>query len=264
MEALMRDGKALQAGTSHYLGQNFARAYDVRFLNKDGELEHAYATSWGVSTRLIGGLIMQHGDDRGLRLPPALAPVQVVIVPIYRNDDEQARTLEAAEVIRAQLDGVRVKIDAREGYRPGYKFNEWELKGVPIRLELGPRDLDAGQATVLRRDTMDKSALALGSLAVEVPTLLDRIQDELLAQAVAFTDEHTIRPAKYGEMRAFLEASGGFAVARWCGGGPCEARVKQDTRATIRYLPLDPVPMDGACIVCGEPAKDEATWARAY
>jgi prolyl-tRNA synthetase len=264
MEALMRDGKALQAGTSHYLGQNFAKAYNVRFLNKEGELEFAYATSWGVSTRLIGGLIMQHGDDQGLRLPPALAPVQVVIVPIYRSDDERARVLDAAERIANGLAGLRVRVDTREGYRPGYKFNEWELKGVPIRIELGPRDLDQEQATLLRRDTMAKTTHPLASLSERVRVLLEDIQGSLRAQAVAFTQDHTIRPATYDEMRAFLEASGGFAVAGWCGNGECEARVKEETKATIRYLPLDPVGVQGPCVVCGRAATDEATWARAY
>jgi prolyl-tRNA synthetase len=264
MEALMRDGKALQAGTSHYLGQNFAKAYDVRFLNQEGALEFAYATSWGVSTRLIGGLIMQHGDDQGLRLPPALAPVQVVVVPIYRSDDERARVLEAAHAVTARLTGLRVRVDAREGFRPGYKFNEWELKGVPIRLELGPRDLDQDQATLFRRDTMDKSTHPMASIAQRVQEVLADIQSNLHAEAVAFTDGHTIHPASYDEMRAFLEASGGFAVAGWCANAECEAKVKVDTKATIRYLPLDPVDAQGPCIVCDRAATDEATWARAY
>jgi len=190
MEALMRDGKALQAGTSHYLGQNFARAYDVRFQNREGELEFAYATSWGVSTRLVGGLIMQHGDDRGLRLPPALAPYQVVVVPIYRSDDERARILEAAAAIGADLRGagIRVRVDDREGYRPGFKFNEWELKGVPVRIELGPRDLDGGSATVVRRDTLQRAAASLGGLEDHVRTLLAEVQGALLHDAEAFTE----------------------------------------------------------------------------
>jgi prolyl-tRNA synthetase len=264
IEALMRDGKALQAGTSHYLGQNFGRAYGVRFLGRDGELQHPYATSWGVSTRLVGGLIMQHGDDSGLRLPPSLAPYQVVIVPIFRSDDERARVLEAADKIVAELDGVRVKVDDREDLRPGFKFNDWELRGVPVRLELGPRDLDQEQVTVARRDIMEKAAHPLSAVADHVRGLMPVIQQELRDQAVAFTEEHTIRPSSYEEMRTFLEASGGFAVAPWCGSPECEAKVKEETKATIRYLPVDPVVPGGPCIVDGRPGVDEASWARAY
>ncbi len=266
MEALMRDGKALQAGTSHYLGQNFARAYDVRFQNRDGELEYAYATSWGVSTRLVGGLIMQHGDDRGLRLPPALAPHQVVVVPIYKSDEERARILEAASGVGTALRaaGIRVKVDEREGYRPGFKFNEWELKGVPVRIELGPRDLEGGSVTVVRRDTLERTTTPLAALDEHVRSLLTDVQRALLGDAEAFTEAHTLRPSTYAEMRAFLDDTGGFAVGPWCGGSGCEARVKEETKATIRVLPLEPAAVDGPCIACGEPAVDEATWARAY
>jgi prolyl-tRNA synthetase len=264
IEALMRDGKALQAGTSHYLGQNFAKAYGVQFQSRSGDLEYAYATSWGVSTRLVGGLIMQHGDDHGLRLPPQLAPHQVVIVPIFRSDDERARVLEATDKITADLEGLRVKVDDREEHRPGYKFNEWELRGVPVRIEVGPRDLEQEQVVVARRDTGDKGPMALASLGDHVRGLMGEIQAELRRQAGAFTREHTIRPASYDEMRSFLLASGGFAVAPWCGGADCEAKVKSDTKATIRFLPVDPVKPEGPCIVCGREAVDEATWARAY
>jgi prolyl-tRNA synthetase len=263
-EALMRDGKALQAGTSHYLGQNFAKAYGVQFQGRGGDLEYAYATSWGATTRLVGALIMSHGDDTGLRLPPALAPYQVVIVPIYRSDEERARVLQAADTITAELSGIRVKVDAREEQRPGYKFNEWELKGAPVRLELGPRDLDAGQATVVRRDTMEKAPHPLSALADHVRDLMDEIQSGLKAQAEAFTDDHTSRPASYEEMRGFLEANGGLAIAPWCASADCETRVKAETKATIRYLPLDPADPGGPCIVCGQPGTEEAAWARAY
>ncbi len=266
IEALMRDAKALQAGTSHYLGQNFSRAYGVQFQGRDGEMEHAYATSWGVSTRLVGAVIMGHGDDRGLRLPPALAPQQVVIVPIYRADDERARVLEAASDLEAALRdaGVRVRTDAREEHRPGYKFNEWELKGVPVRVELGPRDLDAGQATVFRRDTGVKEPWALGSVAERVPDLLADVHTTLLAQAVDFRDSHTIRPRTYEELREFVSAPGGFAVAPWDGSPESEARVKAETKATIRCLPLDAGKPEGVCIVTGNPAKETAVWAQAY
>jgi prolyl-tRNA synthetase len=264
IEALMRDGKALQSGTSHYLGQNFAKAYGVRFLGRTGELEFPYATSWGVSTRLVGGLIMQHGDERGLRLPPALAPYQAVIVPIYRSDDERSRVMEATDKLVAELEGVRVKVDDREEHRPGFKFNEWERKGVPVRLEVGPRDLEQGVVVVARRDTLDKAPHALASVADDVRSLLGEIQGRLRSDAQAFTESHTIRPRSYDEMRSFLETSGGFAVAPWCGSRTCEARVKEETKATIRLLPMDPVTPSGPCIVCGERAVGEATWARAY
>ena len=263
-EALMRDGKALQAGTSHYLGQNFSKAYGVQFQGRDGELEYAYATSWGVSTRLVGGLIMTHGDDSGLRLPPVLAPHQVVIVPIYRTDEERARVLEAGTKLAADLGDLRVKVDDREEHRPGFKFNEWELKGVPVRIEIGPRDLDRDQVTVARRDTLEKEGRPLGQAADHVRGLMAEIQDGLRAQATDFLEAHTVRPKDYEEMRAFLEASGGFAVAPWCLGPDCEARVKAETKATIRYLPLDPAGAEGPCIVCGKPGADEAAWARAY
>jgi prolyl-tRNA synthetase len=264
MESLMRDGKALQSGTSHYLGQNFAKAYGVRFLSREGELEFAYATSWGVSTRLVGALIMAHGDDRGLRLPPALAPYQVVVVPIYRSDDERARVLQAAAALESDLMGLRVKIDDREEYRPGYKFNEWELKGVPVRVEVGPRDLGAGQVTLVPRDTGAKEAVDLPKVGARVADLMEEIQAGLFTQAASFLEDHTTRPSDYTEMRAFLEGSGGFAVAGWCGDAACETKVKRETSATIRYLPLDPIPVDGPCIVCGKPATEEAAWARAY
>lgn len=266
MEALMRDRKALQAGTSHYLGQNFAKAYDVQFQNRAGELEYAYATSWGVSTRLVGGLIMTHGDDKGLRLPPRVAPIQVVIVPIYKTDDERSRVLEAADRIMRELAGVgvRVKIDDRDEYRPGYKFNEWELKGVPVRLEIGPRDLDGGQVTLARRDTGEKGPQPLEGLAAAIPPLLDRIQDALYTQAETFREQHTFRPSSYDEMGAMLADPGGFMIGGWCGQDTCEQKVKGEFKATIRYLPLDPEPVSGLCLVCGRPATDEAAWAQAY
>ncbi|HMC80828.1 MAG TPA: proline--tRNA ligase [Acidimicrobiia bacterium] len=266
MEALMRDGRALQAGTSHYLGQNFARAYDVRFLGRDGREEYAYASSWGVSTRLVGGLIMAHGDDAGLRLPPALAPVQVVVVPIYRTDEEKSTVLEAVGSLAQALRdaAVRVQVDDREEHRPGYKFNEWELKGVPVRLEIGPRDLERSEVVLYRRDLRQKSPVPLEGLARHVPGLLDQIQAELFDQAAAFREERTFRPKTYDELQAFVKDPGGFVEALWCGSPECEDRVKADTRATIRLLPLDPVFPEGACIVCGKPATEWAVWAQAY
>ncbi|HEU5003509.1 MAG TPA: proline--tRNA ligase [Actinomycetota bacterium] len=264
MEGLMRDGRALQAGTSHYLGQNFAKAYDVKFLGREGREEYAWASSWGVSTRLVGALIMAHGDDAGLRLPPALAPIQVVIVPIYRDDDREM-VLSAARTIEEGLKtaGVRVRLDDRD-HRPGFKFNEWELKGVPVRVELGPRDLAGGQAVLYRRDLREKSTVPLGSLTERIPGLLDDIQAELFSQAAAFREARTFRPGSYAEMQALIADPGGFVEGYWCGSPACEAKVKAETKATIRTLTLDPEPVDGACIVCGEPATEWATWAQAY
>ena len=263
IEALMRDGKALQAGTSHYLGQNFAKAYGVQFLGRDSNLDHPYATSWGVTTRLIGGLIMAHGDDKGLRLPPRLAPYQVVIVPIYR-DDSRTQVLEAVSQIARSLAGLRVKVDDREEHRPGYKFNEWELKGVPLRLEVGPKDLEAGRATISRRDTGEKSTLPLDRLAEGVPSLLDDIQSSLFQQASRFREEHTFSPSSYDELVDLLSEASGFVRGGWCGSVDCENKVKEDTKATIRLLPLDPMDPGGECIVCGARATELATWAQSY
>jgi prolyl-tRNA synthetase len=265
IEGLMRDGKALQAGTSHYLGQNFARAYNVRFTDRNGEQQYAYATSWGASTRLVGGLIMSHGDDTGLRLPPAVAPYQVVIVPISTVGTGQVH--EASEALAAMLRdaGLRVRFDDREEYRPGFKFNEWELKGVPLRLELGDRDLSARQATLVRRDTGSKEATSIEGVARRARELLGEIQRGLRQEADAFRVEHTLEdPSSYEVMREFLDAAGGFAVAHWCGSTACEEQVKTEARATIRCLPLHKGTARAACIVCGAPAVERATWAQAY
>jgi prolyl-tRNA synthetase len=264
LEALMRDRKALQAGTSHYLGQNFARAYGVQFQSRTGGLDYAYATSWGVSTRLVGGVIMTHGDDGGLRLPPALAPVQAVIVPIFRTEDERTRVLEACGRLAEELAGHRVRVDDREDLRPGFKFNYWELRGVPVRVEVGPRDLDAGRVTVVPRLTGLKEPVAEAALAARVAELLTEAQHGLLDAARQFRHAHTFRPNALDEMAALIEDPGGFMVAGWCGTEECEAKVKAETKATIRFLPLDPQPAEGSCIVCGQPATEEATWAQAY
>jgi prolyl-tRNA synthetase len=264
LEALMRDRKALQAGTSHYLGQNFARAYDVQFQGRDGELEYAFATSWGVTTRLVGGVIMTHGDDRGLRLPPALAPVQVAIVPIYRSDDERTGVLEAAGGVAGSLAAHRVHVDDREDVRPGFKFNHWELRGVPVRVELGPRDLEADRVTLVPRLTGEKEQVPLAAVAERVAALLREGQVGLLDQAREFRDRHTFHPKDLAEMAELLEDPGGFMVGGWCGSEECEAKVKAETKATIRFLPLDPRPVNGSCLVCGQPATEEAAWALAY
>jgi prolyl-tRNA synthetase len=260
----MRDRKALQAGTSHYLGQNFSKAYDVRFLGRDGKQQHPHATSWGVTTRLVGAVVMTHGDDRGLRLPPALAPVQVVIVPIFRTDEERSRVLEDAGRIRDELGGTRVRVDDREDVRPGNKFNHWELRGVPVRVELGPRDLDAERATVVPRLTGEKEEVPLSGLPTRLAAALDESQRGLYEDARGFRDRHTFRPKDMGEMSALLDDPGGFMVAPWCGSDECEAKVKAETSATIRFLPLEQTDPDGPCIVCGSPGTEEAAWAQAY
>ncbi|MFI5054771.1 MAG: proline--tRNA ligase [Actinomycetota bacterium] len=266
IEAMMRDRKALQSGTSHFLGTNFAVAYGVTFLGRDGEEHHAFATSWGVSTRLVGGLIMAHGDDKGLRLPPKVAPVQVVIVPIFRNDDERARVLEAtarmAEEWRAA--GLRVKVDDRDDLRPGFKFADHELRGVPVRVEIGPRDLDASQVTMARRDGGDKQAVPIEAATAWLTSAMDDIQRALFDDAVAFRDANTHEAATYEELSAALVDAGGFVSGGWCGSPECEARVKADTKATIRFLPLETEDPGAPCVVCGQPGTERATWAVAY
>src|SRR5262245_47194631 len=241
LEALMRDGKALQAATSHYLGQGFARAFDVRYTGRDGTDQYPYATSWGATTRLVGGVVMAHGDDRGLRLPPRVAPHQVVIVPIVREDD-RAAVLEAAAGVTGELRGagVRVRLDDREGYRPGFKFNEWEVKGVPLRVEIGARDLAAGAVTVVRRDSGEKRQLPLAGAPAEIERLLDDVQASLLQAALGERERRTLRdPGGYDEMLEYVRDAAGFVAAPWCGRRECEARVKADSSATIRCLPLD-------------------------
>jgi prolyl-tRNA synthetase len=267
LEALMRDGKALQAATSHYLGQGFARAFDVRFTGRDGSEKHPFATSWGATTRLVGGVVMAHGDDRGLRLPPRVAPQQVVIVPILRAG-EDAEVLQAAATIAAELRaaGVRVRVDDRPEHRPGFKFNEWELKGAPLRIELGARDLAAAGATVARRDTGEKQQIPLAHLAGAIDELLRDVQASLLQTAGDERERRTLRnPRSYDEMIEYLRDAAGFVVAPWCGSTECEVRVKEDSSAAIRCLPLEqPKTQAGACSCCGDAAVAVAVWAQAY
>jgi prolyl-tRNA synthetase len=265
IEALMRDGKALQAGTSHYLGENFARAYGVTYLGRDGEEHFAHATSWGVSTRLIGGLIMAHGDDRGLRIPPAMAPEQIVVVPIFRSEEEQARVIGAAEAMASawRERGLRVEVDARDDLRPGFKFADHELRGVPVRVELGPRDLDAEQVTVVRRDTGEKTQVAATASGDVLVSLMDEIQRSLFDDALAFRAANTHEADTYDELRGAVEA-GGFVVGAWCGDDACEAKVKAETKATIRFLPQEREDPGAACTVCGKPGVERATWAISY
>jgi prolyl-tRNA synthetase len=266
LEALMRDGKALQAATSHYLGQGFPRAFDVRFTGRDGREQFPFATSWGATTRLVGGLVMAHGDERGLRLPPRVAPQQVVIVPIAR-EDERADVLAAAAAVADELRsaGVRVRVDDRPELRPGFKFNEWELKGVPLRLELGRRDLADAAVTLARRDTGEKEQVPLARVPAAVGELLAGVQESLFRSAREERERRTLRdPGGYDDLIAYLREARGFAVAPWCGRAECEARVKADSAATIRCLPLDEEPASGACICCGRPAVTPAVWAQAY
>ena len=267
LEALMRDGKALQAATSHYLGQGFARTYDVRYTGRDGAEHHPYATSWGATTRLVGALVMAHGDDRGLRLPPLVAPQQVVIVPISRETD-QSEVNQAAAANRDELKaaGVRVRLDDRAGYRPGFKFNEWELKGVPVRLEVGSRDLAAGSVTVARRDTGEKQLVPLARAVARVQELLIAIQASLFRAALEERERRTLTdPGSYAEMIEYLREARGFVFTSWCGSAECEARVKDESTATIRCLPLQaPEDLSSNCLCCGREAAHWTAWAQAY
>lgn len=266
IEAMMQDRKALQAGTSHNLGQNFSKAFEVRFQDRDGELKHPYSTSWGVSTRLIGALIMAHSDDQGLILPPRLAPTQVVIVPIARDEDERASVLAAAESIQQQLKavGVRVKLDDDPKQKPGWKFAEYELLGVPLRLELGPRDVASEQVMVARRDLPGKTALPLAGLAESIPALLDSVQQGIFERARDFRDSHIFEASTYAELKAIIGEEKGWVKAFWSGDPADEARVKEETKATIRCIPFDQPETLGSCIVSGKPARYQVLFAKAY
>jgi prolyl-tRNA synthetase len=266
LEALMRDGKALQAATSHYLGQGFARTFGVRYTARDGSEQHPYATSWGASTRLVGGVVMAHGDDRGLRLPPRVAPVQVVIVPIIRGEAD-AGVLQAAAAVADELRAasVRVRVDDRPEYRPGFKFHEWELKGVPLRVEIGARDLADEAVPVARRDNREKQTIPLAHLGERVGELLADVQTSLLREALDEQERRTLRePNGYDEMAEYLREAGGFVAASWCGRRECEVRVKDEASATIRCLLLVDHETEGICICCGRKPVSPAVWAQAY
>ncbi|MFH2002767.1 MAG: proline--tRNA ligase, partial [Planctomycetota bacterium] len=254
IEALMQDGKALQAGTSHFLGQNFAKAFEVQFQNREGSLSHVWQTSWGVSTRLIGALIMTHSDDQGLVLPPKVASLQVVIVPIYRSDEDRNLVLEVSNNLLGRLKKkeIRAHVDDRDQYKPGFKFNDWELKGVPLRIEIGPRDVAEGKAIVARRDTGKKVDVALEGLEEEVSALLVTIQKQLFDKALDRRDRLTRIAFSYDDLKKQMEGEGGFAVSGWCGDAACEARVKEETKATIRLIPFEGGEGKGACVVCGK------------
>ena len=265
IEAMMQDGKALQAGTSHFLGQNFAKAFDVRFQNKDGEHEHVWATSWGVSTRLVGGLIMTHSDDNGLVIPPKLAPEQVVVVPIFRNDEQKEAVLNYAQPIIEQLKelGIRVKLDDRENYNPGYKFAEHEAQGVPLRVAVGPRDVENSNVELARRDTLEKNIVPREGIAEHIDELLTQIQSDLYNAAKDRMNSRTRNVDSYDEFRKEIE-KGGFIYAHWDGTAETEEKIKQDTKATIRCIPLVSSDENGTCMVTGEPSEGRVLFARAY
>jgi len=267
IEAMMGDGKALQAGTSHNLGQNFAKAFEIRYLDKSGVLQHCWTTSWGLSTRFIGAIIMVHGDDQGLILPPRLAPYQVVVVPIFKTDEEKASVLESARKVARELTdaGIRVKMDEREGVSPGFKFNDWEMRGVPLRIELGPKDVAKGSVVLARRDRPGKEGKTFvpqQGIAAAVAQMLEEIQKALYDRALAFREANTAQPADYEEFKKAVEK--GFAFTWWCGGSACEEKIKEETKATMRCIPVEQNPGSGKCIYCGQPAKERAIFARAY
>ena len=266
IEALMQDGKALQAGTSHFLGQNFAKAFDVKFLNKENQLEYVWATSWGVSTRLIGALIMTHSDDNGLVLPPALAPIQVVIIPIYKSEEQLKQISEKVEPLMQKLKakGISVKYDDDDSKRSGWKFNEYEVKGVPVRIAIGPRDLENNHAEVCRRDTLEKTNISLDTIDVEVEKLLAEIQQSLFDRTVKFREDNTRKADTWDEFVDILDNQAGFVYAHWDGTPETEELIKEKTKATIRCIPFNNPLEEGKCILTGKPSKQRVLFARAY
>lgn len=266
IEALMQDGKALQAGTSHFLGQNFAKAFDVKFTNKEGKQEYVWATSWGVSTRLMGALIMTHSDDNGLVLPPKLAPIQVVIVPIHRTDEQLQQIGQKADELIAALKkkGITVKYDDRDTQKPGFKFAEWELKGVPVRIAIGPKDLENGTFEVARRDLLSKEIVAESSVINHIENLLNDIQENLFTKAINHRKEHTTEVNSFEEFKEVLETKGGFLLAHWDGTPETEEKIKDLTKATIRCIPMNQPDEDGVCILTGKPSTKRVLFAKAY
>ena len=267
IEAMMQDGKALQAGTSHFLGQNFAKAFDVKFADKDGKLDYVWATSWGVSTRLMGALIMAHGDNNGLVLPPAIAPIQVVFVPIYKGQEELDRMVAYMKEIAAELGkaGISTKIDDRDNVRSGFKFAEWELKGVPVRVVIGPRDLERGEVEICRRDTLEKSAASREGLAGHIKDLLDDIQSNIYNKALAFRESKTVKVDTWDEFKERIE-EGGFLLCHWDGTAETELRIQEETKATIRCIPVDSCVCEepGKCVYSGRPSQRRVIFARSY
>jgi prolyl-tRNA synthetase len=271
IEGLMGDGRALQCGTSHFLGQNFAKAFEIQFLDERNEMVHPWQTSWGVSTRLLGALVMAHGDDQGLRLPPTVASTQAVVVPIYRKPEEGEAVMVAARKLRDELEraGVRVKLDTREGVTPGFKFNDWEMRGVPLRIEIGPRDVASGEAVLARRDLKGpeaKSKAPLASIAERAGAALDEIQKSLYAQAKAWMTAETREFAAWEDLKRQMEGEGGggFADVFWCGNPACETRIRDELKATCRVIPMNQSGAAGKCVVCGEQAAERALFAKAY
>lgn len=265
IEAMMGDTKALQAGTSHNLGQNFARAFDIQYLDVNNTLQYCWTTSWGLSTRFIGAIIMTHGDDNGLMLPPRLAPIQIVIVPIARSDEERSKVMEVVEQLKKRLVDFRVKVDDRTEMTPGFKFHDWEMRGVPLRIEIGPRDVDQGVVTIARRDIPGKSGkttLGMDGLELSLKQMLTEVQNSMLARATAFRDSHIHDPKDFAAFRDVVE--GGWAFSWYCGSSECEAHIKEETKATARNIPLDQPEGHGRCIYCGQPASRRAYFAKAY
>jgi prolyl-tRNA synthetase len=267
IEAMMGDRRALQAGTSHFMGQNFAKAFDIQFLDWNNQLQHAWTTSWGLSWRVIGALIMTHGDNQGLVLPPKLAPFQVVIVPIFRDDNEKSAVLPVVERVSADLKGIgcRIRVDDREEVTPGFKFNDWEMRGVPLRIEIGPKDVQKNSVALARRDIPGKpgkSFISQEGLASQVMEMLNTIQGSMLERATAFRNSHIHEPVGYSDLTEIVKD--GWAYTRWCGDAECETKVKEDSKATIRCLPLEQPEADGVCIQCGKPATSWVYFARAY
>ncbi len=265
IEAMTGDCKALQAGTSHNLGQNFARAFDIQYLDQKNELQYCWTTSWGLSTRFIGAIIMTHGDDQGLILPPKLAPIQVVVVPIYKNDEEKSRVMEVVYRIKQELEPFRIEIDDREGLTPGFKFNDWELRGVPLRIEIGPKDVEKGTVAFARRHKPGREGKTFESqqnLAGKVAEVLTEIHASLFDRALAFRNAHVTEPRNYDELREVVQS--GWAYSWWCGDNACEAKIKEDTKATTRCIPFDQPESSGSCIVCGKPSTEKVYIARSY
>ncbi len=265
IEAMMGDTRALQAGTSHFLGQNFAKAFDIQFSDWNNELQYAWTTSWGLSTRFIGAIIMTHGDDQGLILPPKLAPTQVVIVPIYKHDVEQSEVMEVVDRIQRELKGLRVHVDNRSEVTPGFKYNDWEMRGVPLRMEIGPKDVAKGSVAFARRDIpgrAGKSFVSQNQILEQTQNLLDTIQSSMYERAFAFRQENTHHPKDYQKLTDAVQQ--GWALSWWCGSAECEAQVKDDTKATTRCIPLEQEGGQGPCIVCGKPSHHKVIFARAY